>query len=142
MSLIKNDLKKLGIIHDNFFSETTLVKKNLINKVVKELQLKKFVEDGYLDPPKGEPTKNWKKVKRLIFKSVEFGDDTNRALQKNDGTWTYFANDVAYHSDKINRKFDNLINILGADHAGYIKRITAAVTALSENKVKLNCKVC
>ena len=142
MSLIKNDLKKLGIIHDNFFSETTLVKKNLINKVVKELQLKKFVEDGYLDPPKGEPTKNWKKVKRLIFKSVEFGDDTNRALQKNDGTWTYFANDVAYHSDKINRKFDNLINILGADHIGYIKRITATVTALSKKKVKLNCKVC
>ena len=106
------------------------------------MQLKKFVEDGYSDPPKGEPTKNWKKVKRLIFKSVEFGDDTNRALQKNDGTWTYFANDVAYHSDKINRKFDNLINILGADHIGYIKRITAAVTALSENKVKLNCKVC
>ena len=71
-----------------------------------------------------------------------FGDDNDRALQKNDGSWTYFANDVAYHSDKIKRKFNNLINILGADHTGYIKRITAAVSALSDKKVKLNCKVC
>ena len=109
---------------------------------VKELQSKNYVEKGYLDPPKGELTKDWKKIKRLIFKSTTFGDDTDRALQKNDGTWTYFANDVAYHSDKINRKFNKLINILGADHTGYIKRITAAVSALSENKIKLNCKVC
>ena len=109
---------------------------------MKNLQDKKFVEEGYLDPPKGEESKNWKKVKRLIFKSSKFGDDMDRALQKNDGSWTYFANDVAYHSDKINRKFDNLINILGADHTGYIKRISAAVTALSNAKVKLNCKVC
>ena len=71
-----------------------------------------------------------------------FGDDSDRAMQKNDGTWTYFANDVAYHMDKVSRKYDHLINILGADHTGYIKRITAAVSALSENKVKLNCKVC
>ena len=81
------------------------------------------------------------KNKRLIFKSTEFGDDTDRALQKNDGSWTYFANDIAYHSDKINKKIDNLINILGADHTGY-KLITAAVSALSDKKVKLNCKVC
>lgn len=142
MSLIKSDLKKLGIQHDYFFSETELLKKDLVNKTVKYLQNKKIVEEGYLEPPKGETSKNWKKIKRLIFKSTEFGDDTDRALKKNDGSWTYFANDVAYHSDKINRKFDNLINILGADHTGYIKRITAAVSALSNNKVKLNCKVC
>ncbi len=142
MSLIKDDLKKLGIQHDNFFSETDLVKKNLVNKTVKLLQNKNLVEEGYLDPPKGEKSKNWKKIKRLIFKSTEFGDDTDRALQKDDGSWTYFANDVAYHSDKIDRKYDNLINILGADHTGYIKRITAAVSALSNKKVKLNCKVC
>ncbi len=142
MKLIKDDLKKLGIKHDNFFSETQLVKKDLVKKVVEKLRDKNFVEEGFLDPPKGEQSKNWKKVKRLIFKSSEFGDDMNRALQKNDGSWTYFANDVAYHSDKINRKFDNLINILGADHTGYIKRITAAVSALSNKKVKLNCKVC
>ena len=142
MSLIKDDLKKLGIKHDNFFSETDLLKKDTVNKAVKLLQNKDFVEEGYLNPPKGEIPKNWKKIKRLIFKSTEFGDDTDRALQKDDGSWTYFANDVAYHSDKINRKYDNLINILGADHTGYIKRITAAVSALSNNKVKLNCKVC
>ena len=142
MRLIKSDLKKLGIQHDYFFSETELLKKDLVNKTVKYLQNKKIVEEGYLEPPKGETSKNWKKIKRLIFKSTEFGDDTDRALKKNDGSWTYFANDVAYHSDKINRKFENLINILGADHTGYIKRITAAVSALSNNKVKLNCKVC
>ena len=142
MTIIKDDLKKLGIIHDNFFSESQLVKKNLVNQTVKKLQNKNFVKEGYLDPPKGETSSNWKKEKRLIFKSTEFGDDTNRALQKNDGSWTYFANDVAYHSDKINRNFDNLINILGADHTGYIKRISAAVSALSDKKVKLNCKVC
>ncbi len=142
MSLIKKDLKNLGISHDNFFSETELEKKDLVNKTVKILQSKNYVKEGYLDPPKGEPSKNWKKVKRLIFKSTEFGDDLDRALQKNDGSWTYFANDVAYHSHKINRKFDNLINILGADHTGYIKRISAAVSALSDKKIKFNCKVC
>ena len=142
MSLIKKDLKHLGISHDIFFSETELVKKDLVNKTVKILQSKNYVKEGYLDPPKGEPSKNWKKVKRLIFKSTEFGDDLDRALQKNDGSWTYFANDVAYHSHKINRKFDNLINILGADHTGYIKRISAAVSALSDKKIKFNCKVC
>ena len=142
MSLIKDDLIRLGIIHDNFFSETELVKKNLVDKAVKILQSKNFVEEGFLDPPKGESIKNWKKIKRLIFKSTIFGDDANRALQKNDGSWTYFANDVAYHLDKINRKYDNLINVLGADHTGYIKRISAGVSALSDKKVKLNCKVC
>ena len=142
MALIKKDLKELGIYHDNFFSETEIVKKDLVNKTIKKLQNKNYITEGFLDPPKWEKTKDWKKVKRLIFKSSEFGDDTDRALQKNDGTWTYFANDVAYHLDKINRRFNNLINVLGADHTGYIKRITAAVSALSDDKVKLNCKVC
>ena len=142
MILIKNDLKSLGILHDNFVSEKSLVKKDLVNKSIRYLQDKKFVEEGYLSPPKGEDNKNWKKTKRLIFKSTLFGDDTDRALQKNDGTWTYFANDVAYHSDKISRNYNYLINILGADHTGYIKRITAAVKALSNNKTVLICKVC
>ena len=142
MSLIKNDLKQLGIFHDNFSSETDLVKKDLVKKSINSLKEKNFVQEGYLDPPKGETAKNWKKVKRLIFRSTEFGDDTDRALQKDDGSWTYFANDVAYHSEKINRNFNNLINVLGADHTGYIKRISAAVSALSNNKVKINCKVC
>ena len=142
MQLIKKDLKLLGIIHDNFFSETEIVNKDLVNKAVNQLKEKKFVEEGFLPAPKGELKKNWKKIKRLIFKSTLFGDDTDRALQKNDGSWTYFANDVAYHMDKVNRNYENLVNILGADHTGYIKRITAAVSALSENKIKLNCKVC
>ena len=142
MTLIKNDLKNLGITHDHFFSESEIVKNDLVTKIVEKLKSKKYVQEGFLDPPKGEPSKDWKKVKRLIFKSTEFGDDSDRALQKNDGSWTYFANDVAYHSDKINRKFDKLINILGADHTGYIKRISAAVSAISDKKVKLNCKVC
>ncbi len=142
MNLIKLDLKQLGIIHDNFFSETELVNKNLIKKAVATLKKKNLIVEGYLEPPKGEKSKDWKKIKRLIFKSTEFGDDNDRALQKNDGSWTYFANDVAYHSDKINRKFKNLINILGADHTGYVKRITAAVSALSDKQAKLNCKVC
>ena len=142
MELIKKDLKLLGISHDNFFSETEIVNKDLVNKAISKLKKKNFVENGFLQPPKGESNKNWKKVKRLIFKSTLFGDDTDRALQKNDGSWTYFANDVAYHMDKVNRNYNNLVNILGADHTGYIKRITAAVSALSENKIKLNCKVC
>ena len=142
MELIKNDLKLLGIKHDNFFSETDIVNKDLVNKTIKILKEQSVVEEGYLQPPKGESKENWKKIKRLIFKSSLFGDDTDRALQKNDGSWTYFANDVAYHMDKVNRNYNNLVNILGADHTGYIKRITAAVSALSGNKIKLNCKVC
>ena len=142
MELIKKDLKLLGISHNNFSSETDIVNKDLVNKAVDKLKEKKFVEEGFLQPPKGETNDKWKKIKRLIFKSTLFGDDTDRALQKNDGSWTYFANDVAYHMDKVNRNYKNLINVLGADHTGYIKRITAAVTALSENKITLNCKVC
>jgi len=142
MNLIKSDLKALGISHDNFVSEKSLVEKNLVEKTIQNLREKKFVDEGYLNPPKGEENKDWKKTKRLIFKSTLFDDDTDRALQKNDGTWTYFANDIAYHSDKISRNYNYLINVLGADHTGYIKRITASVKALSDNKTILICKVC
>jgi arginyl-tRNA synthetase len=142
MILIQDDLQSLGISHDNFVSEKSLVNKDLVAKSIKRLQEKKFVEEGYLKPPKGEDNKKWKKTKRLIFKSTLFGDDTDRALQKNDGSWTYFANDIAYHSDKISRDYNHLINILGADHTGYIKRISAATNALSEGKIILTCRVC
>ncbi len=142
MNLIKNDLKMLGITHDNFVSEKELVKKNLVEKSINYLTDKKFVEYGYLNAPKGEENKDWKKIKRLIFKSTLFGDDSNRALQKNDGSWTYFANDIAYHSDKVSRNYNYLINVLGADHTGYIKRISAATKALSGEKTSLICKVC
>mgnify|MGYP001344091127 CR=1 FL=1 len=142
MNMIKNDLKHLGISHDNFFYESNIVNNNLVNKTIMKLKKNKFIEEGYLQPPKGEIDPNWKKIKRLIFKSTLFGDDTDRALQKNDGSWTYFANDVAYHATKVSKKNDYLINVLGADHTGYIKRITAAVSALSKNKINLICKVC
>ena len=138
---IKKDLKELGISHDIYISENELVKKKLVEKSVESLKKNKLIVEGYLNPPKGEEKKNWKKTKRLIFKSSLFGDDQDRALQKDDGSWTYFANDLAYHNDKVKRKFDILINILGADHTGYIKRISAAVKAISKNKTNLYCKV-
>ena len=96
---------------------------------------------GKLDIPKGEQTKDWKIRNQLLFKSTLFGDDTDRSLTKVDGSWTYFAGDLGYHSHKISRKFDVLINILGADHAGYIKRIVSATKAISKNKINLLCKV-
>ncbi len=142
MEMIKSDLLKLGISHDTFISETKIVNEKLVFKAVEILKKSKYVEEGYLEPPKGEEIKNWKKTKRLIFNSTIFGDDNNRALQKNDGSWTYFANDLAYHLNKVERNYDKLINILGADHTGYIKRIEGAVKALSKNKTQLNCKVC
>ncbi len=142
MKSIKLDLKSLGVKHDNFFSETQMIKDKSVDKIIKLLKKNNFVVEGFLEPPKGEDNKSWVKTKKLIFKSSNFGDDTDRALQKNDGEWTYFANDIGYHSTKIQKKYDTLINILGADHIGYVKRITAAVNAISKNKVKLNCKVC
>ncbi len=142
MKMIKLDLEKLGILHDSFVSEKSIVKSDTLEKALEKLKKTKHVEEGFLEPPKGEEVNNWKKTKKLIFKSVLFGDDTNRALQKNDGSWTYFANDLAYHSNKVLRKYDKLINVLGADHTGYVKRIKGAVQALSENQTILECKVC
>ena len=142
LKLIKSDLKLLGIKHDVFFSESNMIKKKYVDKIINVLKKNNHVTDGYLSPPKGEETKTWKKTKRLIFKSSNFGDDSDRALQKNDGSWTYFANDIGYHFKKVSKKYDKLINVLGADHIGYIKRISAAVTAISNNKISLTCKVC
>jgi arginyl-tRNA synthetase len=142
MILIKSDLKKLGIVHDNFVSEKSLVNKNIVEKVLKILKDKDYVYEGILEKPKGNEVDDWEPRKQLLFQSTKFGDDMDRALKKSDGSWTYFANDVAYHFDKIERKFDLLINILGADHAGYLKRQASCVSALSENKQKIICKVC
>ena len=141
MILIKTDLKNLGVKHDNFFSESTLVSRKLVSKTIDKLKKNKLVNYGFLNPPKGEEAKNWTKTKKLIFKSTLFGDDTDRALTKNDNSWTYFANDLAYHADKVSRKYDKLINVLGADHTGYVKRIKAAVNALSKEKITLTCKI-
>ena len=141
INIIKENLKLLGISHDNFIYETELIKKGLVSKTIENLKKNKYVYVGQLQAPKGEIQKDWKKRKQLLFNSTKFGDDTDRALQKEDETWTYFASDIAYHAHKINRNYDVLINILGADHAGYIKRITAAVNALSNNNTNLVCKV-
>ena len=139
--LIKENLNNLGINHDNFSSERSLVENNEVEKVIDKLKSKNFVYTGKIKAPEGEDNKNWVERDQLLFKSTEFGDDKDRALQKSDNTWTYFAGDVAYHNNKLNRNYDTLINILGADHAGYIKRITSVVEALSGGKEKLLCKV-
>jgi len=141
LKLVKTNLNNLGIKHDNFVSEISIIKNKEVEKVVNKLKENKFVYEGKIEAPKSETNSEWIKRNQLLFKSTDFGDDKDRALQKSDKTWTYFAGDVAYHNNKLNRKFDTLINILGADHSGYIKRITAVVEALSGKKNKLKCKV-
>ena len=139
--LIKKNLRSLGISHDNFVSEKNIVLNNEVENVIKFLETNNFVYKGKIKAPAGEDSKYWVEREQLLFKSTDFGDDKDRVLQKSDGTWTYFASDVAYHKNKVDRKFDYLINILGADHAGYIKRISSSVDALSGNKNHLICKI-
>ena len=141
LKLIKKNLNSLGINHDNFISEKKLVTNQEVEKVINLLQKNKFVYKGKIKAPAGEDNDKWVEREQLLFRSTDFGDDKDRALQKSDGAWTYFASDVAYHKNKLDRKFDYLINILGADHAGYIKRISSSVEALSNSKGKLICKV-
>jgi len=141
MQLIINNLNQLGIKHDCFIYESNLIKNKTVSKVINKLKKNNYIYQGKLTPPKGEKTIEWRERKQLLFKSTMFGDDIDRPLQKEDGTWTYFAGDMAYHSNKISRKFDILINILGADHAGYTKRIISATKAISNNKTDLICKV-
>jgi len=141
MQLIMNNLNQLEIKHDCFVYESNLIKNKTVSKVINKLKKNNYIYQGKLKPPKGERTTEWKERKQLLFKSTLFGDDIDRPLKKEDGTWTYFAGDMAYHSNKISRKFDILINILGADHAGYTKRIISATKAISNNKTNLICKV-
>ncbi len=141
LKLIKKNLNSLGINHDNFVSEKELVFNQEVEKVINYLQNNKFVYKGKIKAPEGDDKKDWIERDQLLFKSTDFGDDKDRALQKSNGDWTYFASDVAYHKNKLDRKYDQLINILGADHSGYIKRISSSVEALSKSKGKLICKV-
>ena len=141
MQLIMRNLNLLGVKHNNFVYESKLIDNKMVSKIVKKLKRKNYIYEGKLKAPKGEQTKDWKARNQLLFKSTIFGDDIDRPLQKADGAWTYFAGDMAYHSHKIYRKLDVLINILGADHAGYTKRIVSATKAISKNKVNLICKV-
>ena len=140
LKLIKQNLNSLGIVHDNFVSEKKLVINQEVKKVIDHLKKDNFIYKGKIKAPTGENTNDWTEREQLLFRSTDFGDDKDRALQKSDGSWTYFASDVAYHKNKLDRKFDYLINILGADHTGYIKRISSSVEALSKSKDKLICK--
>ena len=124
----------MGIVINNFASETEIINNNEVQIVIDKLKKNNFIYKGKLKPPEGEIKSDLSDREQLLFKSTDFGDDKDRALQKSDKSWTYFATDVAYHNNKLDRKFDILINILGADHAGYIKRITSVVEALSGKK--------
>jgi len=136
MLLIKSDLAELGVHHDVFFSEQTLHVSEKIEEVIKELEQKNLIYTGVLPPPKGKINENWEEKEQMLFKSSDYGDDQDRPVQKGDGSWSYLAADFAYAKDKIDRGFDSLIYILGADHSGYIKRIKAVIDALSNGAVK------
>jgi len=143
MEMIKDDLASLGVAHDHFLSEQSLHDSGAVADVVAMLDQKGLVYRGKLDPPKGiEPPEDWEAEEQVLFRSTDFGDDTDRALQKADGSWTYFAPDIACHFNKYERGFRDMINIWGADHAGYIKRMVSAVTAISDHQAQLEVKVC
>lgn len=141
MNLIKKDLSDLGVKHDIFTSEATFVKNGKIDEAIAELQNMNLVYEGILPPPKGKIDESWSEKKQLLFKSTSFGDEQDRTLKKHDDSWSYFASDCAYVQDKINRGFENLIFILGADHSGYIKRIESLVAAFGKGKVRSNVQI-
>ncbi len=141
MDLIREDLAQLGITMDNFYSEKSLYGTGLIEKAIAELDAKGLIYRGVLEPPKGKMPEDWEPREQTLFKSTEHGDDVDRPVQKSDGSWTYFAPDIAYHYDKIQRGFDQLIDVFGADHGGYVKRMKAAVSALSDGRVPLDVKL-
>ena len=144
LDMIRGDLASLGIKHDVFFSERSLsgCVKNEITETIETLREKGLIYEGRLPPPKGKLPDDWEDREQILFRATEFGDDTDRALIKSDGSYTYFAADMAYHRSKIERGFRKLINVLGADHGGYIKRMSAAVKALSGGKAELDVKIC
>ncbi len=140
MKLIKSDLRLLGINMDNFFSEKSLYETDKIDFAVDVLKEKGLIYQGTLPPPKGKQLEDWEARKQTLFKSTYYGDDVDRPIKKHDGSWTYFTPDIAYHYDKIDRGYDRLINVFGADHGGYVKRMKAAVSALSDDKVDFDIK--
>jgi arginyl-tRNA synthetase len=144
LDMIKEDLGALNIHHEVFFSERSLTAggKDEVRATIQELAAKGLVYQGRLPRPKGHDDGEWEDREQTLFKSTQFGDDVDRALQKSDGGYTYFASDMAYHRNKIVRGFQHLINVFGADHVGYITRMKAAVAALSDGKVDLDIKVC
>ena len=139
MELIRADLALLGIEQSVFFSEASLGTK--VQDALDTLKSKGLIYEGVLEKPKGDAADDWEARPQTLFRSTDFGDDQDRAMQKSNGNWTYFAGDVAYHWDKLTRGYDALVNIFGADHAGYVKRMTAAVKALSDGRVPLDIKI-
>jgi arginyl-tRNA synthetase len=144
MDMIRDDLASLSIRHEHFFSERSLSsgKTDKVAATIEELRKAGHVYEGRLPPPKGAPVEDWEDREQTLFRASAFGDDVDRPLMKSDGSYTYFAADMAYHRDKIERGFTTLIDVWGADHGGYVKRMTAAVTALSGGKAVLDVKLC
>ena len=142
MLLIRNDLSLININHDNFVSEQSLKSNGLIDNVVELLSKKNSIYEGVLEAPKGQKNDDWESRPQLLFKSTLFGDDLDRPLKKADNTWTYFAADAAYHYDKYKRNYTSIINVWGADHGGYIKRIEGIVKTVSDSKVNFDVKLC
>src|SRR5580700_10834319 len=143
MATVRADLAALNISHDVFYSERSMVAggTDLVAATIEWLRQRGYVYDGRLPPPRGAPVEDWEDREQTLFRSTEFGDDVDRPLKKSDGSYTYFASDIAYHRSKIDRGFRSLIDVWGADHGGYIKRMQAAVAALSDRKAELDVKV-
>ena len=141
MEMIKRDLDVLGVQHDVFVSERALTQAGKVQDAISVLEHKGLIYTGVLEPPKGKTPEDWEPRPQMLFKSTQFGDDVDRPVKKSDGSWTYFAPDIAYHFDKCQRGFDRLVDIFGADHGGYVKRIKSAVSALSGGKVTVDVKL-
>ena len=141
MALIREDLAALGVVMDVFFSEKSLYGTGRIEAAIEALREKGLIYRGVLAPPRGKLPEDWEPREQLLFRATAHGDDVDRPIMKSDGSWTYFAPDIAYHYDKITRGFDALIDVFGADHGGYVKRMKAAVSALSDGRVPLDIKL-
>ncbi len=141
MQLIRADLAALGVKMDVFYSEKSLYGTGRIEAAIEDLKGKGLIYEGVLEPPKGKMPEDWEPREQTLFRSTAHGDDVDRPVKKSDGGWTYFAPDIAYHYDKVARGFDALIDVFGADHGGYVKRMKAAVSALSDGKVSLDIKL-
>ncbi len=141
MNLIRSDLEALGVEMDVFYSEKSLYGTGRIEAALEDLKGKGLIYEGVLEPPKGKKPEDWEPREQTLFRSTAHGDDVDRPVMKSDGGWTYFAPDIAYHYDKVQRGFDALIDVFGADHGGYVKRMKAAVSALSDGKVPLDIKL-
>ena len=143
MDMIREDLAALNVRHDVFFSERSLIEggKDQVADTITSLRTQGEVYEGRLPPPKGAPVDDWEDREQTLFRSTDFGDDVDRPLKKSDGTYTYFASDIAYHKSKFDRGFRNMIDVWGADHGGYIKRMQAAVKAVSGKEAALDVKI-